>query len=320
VTAGTGEGERYRALAIVGPTASGKTALAVEVARRLGGEVISMDSRQVYREMEIGTAKPSPGERGGVPHHGFDLTSPAERFSAGRFARFARPVIEEIRGRGGVPVLTGGTGFFLRALTHPIFRQPEMDTGRRAALARYLERLPDAALHRWLRRLDPPLGDRYADWGGRQRLLRALEMPLLTGRPLSWWQTEAPTEAPPVGVLPFVLDVPRDLLNERIEARARAMIDAGLLDEVARLIERYGAEAPGLKAHGYMELVPYLRGETGLDEAVAEMVLDTRRYARRQRTWFRNQLGEEAVWLDATRPREELAESVQSTWDRVQAT
>jgi tRNA dimethylallyltransferase len=318
VTGGPGGGERYRALAIVGPTASGKTALSVEVARRLGGEIVSMDSRQVYREMEIGTAKPTPQERGGIPHHGFDLASPAERFSAGRFARFARPVIEEIRGRGRVPVLVGGTGFFLRALTHPIFRQPELDTGRRAALARYLEGLPDGVLHAWLRRLDPALAERYADWGGRQRLLRALEMPLLTGRPLSWWQTEAPLEAPPVPVLPFVLDVPRDLLNERIEARARAMVGAGLLDEVARLLDRYGADAPGLKAHGYMELVPFLRGEGELDEAVGEMVIDTRRYARRQRTWFRNQLGEEAVWLDATRPRNELAELVQSAWERAQ--
>ncbi|HYJ81134.1 MAG TPA: isopentenyl transferase family protein, partial [Longimicrobiaceae bacterium] len=138
------------ALAIIGPTASGKTALSIEVARRLGGEIVSMDSRAVYRGMDVGTAKPTPEERGGIPHHGIDIADPSERFSAGRWARFARDAIAEIRGRGRVAMLVGGTGFFLRALTDPIFREPELDPERRAELGRTLERLDDAEL---LRRL-----------------------------------------------------------------------------------------------------------------------------------------------------------------------
>ena len=169
------------ALAIVGPTSSGKTALSIAVARRLDGEVISMDSRAVYRGMDIGTAKPTVEERGGVPHHGIDIAEPSERFNAGRWARYAREKIAEIRGRGRVPMLVGGTGFFLRALTDPIFREPEMDPARRAELAREMEGWGDEELHRRLAELDPESAARLRGWGGRQRLLRALEVPLLTG-------------------------------------------------------------------------------------------------------------------------------------------
>src|SRR4051794_28622150 len=135
-----------RALAIVGPTASGKTALSIEVARRGGGEIISMDSRSGYRGMDIGTAKPTPEERGGIPHHGIDLGEAPERFSAGRWARYAREKIAEILGRGAVPMLVGGSGFFLRALTDPIFREPELDPERRAELSRELDALSDGEL------------------------------------------------------------------------------------------------------------------------------------------------------------------------------
>lgn len=197
------------ALAIVGPTASGKTALSLEVARRLDAEVVSMDSRAVYRGMDMGTAKPTPEERGAVPHHGIDLVEPDVRFSAGEYARYARARIAEIRGRGRVPLLAGGTGFFLRALTEPIFREPELDPERRAALQAELEELDDAALLARLREVDPEAAERLSSWGGRQRLLRALEVPLLTGHPLAWWHRSSPPEAPPVAVLPFVLDLPR---------------------------------------------------------------------------------------------------------------
>src|SRR5690554_6024005 len=172
------------ALVITGPTATGKTALSIEIAHRLGGEIISMDSRQVYRGMDIGTAKATSAQRAAVPHHGLDLVDPSERFSAGRYARYARATIAEVVGRGAVPILVGGTGFFLRALTNPIFRQPELDPDRRRATERYLRALDDDELKRWLAALDPPTAERLRAWGGRQRLLRALEMPLLTGRPL----------------------------------------------------------------------------------------------------------------------------------------
>lgn len=303
------------ALAIVGPTASGKTTLAIEVARILDGEIISMDSRQVYRGMDIGTAKPTPAERAEVPHHGLDVADPDERFGAGRFARLARDEIAAIRGRGRVPLLVGGTGFFLRALTHPIFREPALDLARREALHAFLDGLDTAALHLWLARLDPESAARLRSWGGRQRLIRALELPLLTGRPLSWWHRAAPPEAAALRPLVVVLDPPRELLLARIDARVEAMAEAGLLDEVRVLLEHgYTSGDPGMKTTGYHELVPVVHGATPLAEALDDVRRNTRAYAKRQLTWFRHQLPEGAVWLDSDRPHAGLAREIADLW------
>jgi tRNA dimethylallyltransferase len=254
-------------------------------------------------------------ERAAVPHHGLDLVDPDRRFSAAEFARLARGWIAEIRGRGRVPFLVGGTGFFLRALTHPIFREPELDPERRGRLASFLGTLADEELHRWLERLDPSTAERLRSWGGRQRLLRALELPLLTGRPLSWWHRNAPPAEEPMPVLAFVLDVPRERLDTAIDRRVSGMVEAGLLDEVRGLVAAgYGADSPGMRAHGYQELLPYLRGEIPLDEALDDVRRATRAYSRRQLTWFRNQLPEGTVWLDGSRPHAELADRIVSHW------
>ena len=303
------------ALAIVGPTGSGKTALSIEVARRLDGEIISMDSRAVFRGMDIGTAKATVEEQGGVPHWGIDIAQPSERFNAARWAAYARGKIAEIGGRGRVPMLVGGTGFFLRALTHPIFQEPELDPDRRARLFQWMERQTDTELHRWLQVLDPQSAERLRDWGGRQRLMRALEVPLLTGRTLPWWHRNAPPAEEPVSVLPFVLEVPRDRLYQGIDRRVTEMVEAGLLDEVRGLVEKYGEDAPGLNAHAYIELFPYFRGERTLNEALDLARKNTRAYTRRQLTWFRKQLPEGAVWLDATRPRADLADQIVAAWN-----
>ncbi len=302
------------ALALVGPTASGKTALSILVARRLDAEIVSMDSRSVFRGMDVGTAKPTPEERGGVPHHGIDVAEPSERFGAGRWGRYAREKIDEIRARGRVPMLVGGTGFFLRALTDPVFTQPELDADRRARLAAGMARMEEAELLRWLEALDPEQAARLRSWGGRQRIERALEMPLLTGRTLGWWQRSSPPEAPPVPVLTFVLVVPRERLHAAVDARVDGMVRDGLVEEVRGLVERYGPDAPGLNAHGYAELVPYLRGERTLDEALELVRRNTRAYTRRQDTWNRTQLPESAVRLDGTLPREELADRIVARW------
>jgi tRNA dimethylallyltransferase len=302
-------------LAIVGPTASGKTALSIAVARRLDGEIISMDSRSVFRGMDIGTAKPTPEEQGGIPHWGIDLAEPSERFNAARWADYARDKIADIRARGRVPMLVGGTGFFLRALTHPIFQEPELDADRRKRLHAWMDGQPDAELHRWVAALDPASGERLRTWGGRQRLMRALEVPLLTGRTLPWWHRNAPPVDAPVPVLPFVLDVPKERLYPAIDRRVTEMVEAGLVDEVRGLVERYGEHAPGLNAHAYIELFPYFRGERTLDEALDLARKNTRDYTRRQLTWFRKQLPEAAVWLDATRPRAALVEEIVAGWN-----
>lgn len=303
------------AIAIVGPTASGKTALSIEVAKRLNGEVISMDSRQVYRGMDVGTAKATAEQRAAVPHHGLDLVDPDHRFSAGQFSRLARGWLEEISARGRVPLLVGGTGFFLRSLTNPIFQEPPLDPERRQALQAYLEALAPEALHRWLRALDPETAGRLRGWGGQQRLLRALELPLLTGRPLPWWHRHAPPEAPPLSPLVFVLRPARDRMDAAIDARVDEMMRAGLVEEVQSLLERgYDPGDPGLNATGYVELIPALRGEVSLEEALDRVRRNTRAYARRQLTWFRHQLPPGAVWLDADRPREALAADIVERW------
>src|SRR4051812_15453613 len=174
-------------LVITGPTASGKTALSVDVARRIHGEIISMDSRQVYAGMDIGTAKPSLDERAGVPHFGFDLVQPGERYSAGRFATDARRWLAEIKARSHVPMLVGGTGFFLRALTHPMFEEPPLDPARKEALKNFLSAFSREELLVWLERLDEKSARRLEGEGGRQRLARAIEVALLTGKRLSEW-------------------------------------------------------------------------------------------------------------------------------------
>jgi tRNA dimethylallyltransferase len=302
------------ALALTGPTASGKTALALDLAERLDAEIISMDSRQVYRGMDIGTAKASAADRARVPHHGLDVVQPGERYSAGRFARDACAWIEDIRARGRVPLLVGGTGFFLRALTDPLFQEPPMDSVRRRSLKEFLGGLPAGNRSRWLAALDAGSAARLAHGGGVQRELRALEVALLTGRPLRWWHAHRPGP-PPLAIRVFVLDLPRGVLYGRIDGRVDAMLEAGLAGEVRGLIEAgHTPDEPGMTATGYPQMAAWLAGEESLEAATDGIRRATRRYARRQVTWFRNQLPPDAVWLDGTRARDELVEEVAARW------
>lgn len=301
-------------LALVGATASGKTALSVAVARRLDGEIVSMDSRQVYRGMDVGTAKATAGERGGVPHHGLDLVSPDQRYSAGRFARDARGWIREIRERGRVPLLVGGTGFFLKAVVDPIFAEPPLDGERRDRLRRYFRDQPRQRLEAWAAHLDPERAALAAQ-GGPHRLSRTLEVALLTGRPLSWWHRAAPPDGEATPGLVVELRLPRDELDRRILARARAMVEGGLVDEVKGLVARgYGPGDPGMTGTGYREVLRYLEGEGTVEDMVEEIAAATRRYARRQLTWFRTQLPPTASVLDATLPLDEQVKKTVSMW------
>ncbi len=307
-----------RVLVIMGPTSSGKTALSLPVARRLEGEIISMDSRQVYRGMDVGTDKVDDRARGSVPHFGLDLVDPDRRYSAGRWAREARTWIREIRGRGHLPVLVGGTGFYLKALLEPLFEEPAMDPERRDPLRRWLARREPEELTRWVRALDPARA-RVAEAGGPQRMSRTLEVALLTGRPLSWWHERDPGAESPVSAGIVLLEVPREVLYRRINDRARRMFREGLLEEARRLLEAgYGPGDPGMTGTGYREAVALLRGDIEMDDAVDRVQRATRRYARRQLTWFRNQLsGAEILELDATRSLSEMTEEVVRWWARI---
>lgn len=301
-------------LAIAGCTGAGKTALSLLAARELDAEIISMDSRQVYRGMDIGTAKATPREQALVPHHGLDIRDPGERYSAGDFGRDARRWIAAIRLRGRVPLLVGGTGFFLRVLTDPIFREPPLDPGRRAALEAVLESLPRPELERWVRVLDPERAP-VAVAGGCRRMLRTLSVTLLTGQRLSWWHVRHPTEGKPLVGVVCRLRLPAEVLGRRIERRVRDMLAAGFLDEVAGLLHAgHTPDDPGMNGVGYREMAGHLAGGITLDEAVERTCRATRRYAKRQRTWFRHQLGEGVVDVEGTAPLEAQAATVVNAW------
>jgi tRNA dimethylallyltransferase len=312
---GTGPVAGRPVLAVVGTTASGKTALSLPLAEALGGEIVSMDSRQVYRGMDIGTDKVLPEERARVPHHGLDLVEPRARYSAGRFARDARRWIDEIRARGHLPLLVGGTGFFLKALLEPVFQEPPMDPDRREALRRALARLPPEEPARWVRRLDPARAE-LALAGGAQRTFRTLEVALLTGRPLSWWHAHAPPDAPPVSARIVRLLLPREESVRRIDARVVRMFDRGLPAEVDRLLQAGADPAdPGMTGTGYREAADVLLGRSSLEEAILRTQRATRAYARRQDTWFRHQLPPGVLELDALLPVAEQVERVLRWWE-----
>lgn len=294
---------------IVGPTAVGKTALALALAEHWPLEVISADSRQVYRRLDIGTAKPTRRELGRVPHHGIDLVDPGHRYSAGRFAKEATDWLEGIRARGRLPVVVGGTGLYVRALVDGLFREPPLDPDRRRAVERWVSGLDNAALVRWASRLDT----RFRG-GGRQRAARAVEVALLSGRPLSYWQDHARAEG---ALEPWyvLLSAPRPVLHRRIEVRAAEMVRRGLIEEVAAVLADGGRPgAPGLDAVGVREAVEYLQGLRERDTVAGAVAAATRRYAKRQETWFRHQLRGPVLALDATRPADELAAQVARAW------
>ncbi len=295
-------------LAITGPTASGKTALSLALAERIDIEIISMDSRQVYRGMDIATDKVSDEARATVPHHGLDLVDPDERYSAGQFARDVRRWVAEVRGRDRSPVLVGGTGFFLKAVIEPIFAEPPMDEGRLTALRTFLKAQDTGELARWVHALDPVRAE-LAVQGGPQRMSRTLEVALLSGRPLSWWHREAPPEADGLEGAVVVLDLPREEMDRRIDGRVARMMERGLLDEVRGLLEAgYTTDDPGMTGTGYREIARHLAGETTLEEAMEEIRSATRKYARRQLTWFRHQLPASTIRIDAMLPlREQLS-------------
>ena len=294
---------------LVGPTAVGKTAVALALAVHLPLEVISADSRQIYRRLDIGTAKPSRRELLRVTHHGVDVIEPGERYSAGRFAREASGWVEEVRRRGRLPVVVGGTGLYIRALADGLFVEPPLDVERRRALEHWISGLAAPELVRWAGRLDPGFAG-----GGRQRASRAIEIALLTGHPLTAWHDRARGEG---AVTPWYvrLTAPRPVLRQRIRVRAEGMVRRGLVEEVASVLsDGHPPDAPGLDAVGIREAVEYLHGERSRESVAEAIAAATRAYAKRQETWFRHQLRGPVLTLDATRPTEELAAEIAAAW------
>jgi tRNA dimethylallyltransferase len=291
-----GQDVRAPIIAIVGPTASGKSDLGIELARRIGGEIINCDSVQVYQGIQIATAKVPPAERQGVPHHLIDFVSPSVNFTAADWARAAIEKIEEIESRGHSTLLVGGTGLYLRALRLPFFNSPPTDEDLRARLTRIRERRGPAHLHRILQRFDVDEATRLnpRDW---PRVQRAIEFSLQTGEPISRQRPlrpEPPALASRIRVI--ALSPPRQELYARINRRAEEHFANGLVAEVRRLIDEGVPEnSNALGAHGYRRVVEFLRGQRDLASAIEQTKLDVRHYAKRQLSWFRHE--RDVEWL-----------------------
>jgi tRNA dimethylallyltransferase len=274
-----------RLLAIVGPTASGKTSLGIELAEALGGEVISADSRQIYRYMDIGTAKATPEERARVPHHLVDIVEPDQVLTLAEYQALAYRTIADIVARGKLPMLVGGTGQYVSAVLEG-WRIPEVppQPALRAELEAEAARSGSESLHARLATLDPDAASRI-DHRNVRRVIRALEVCIATGQPIRVLQRKEP---PPYAVTRIGVTRPRPVLYERIDRRVDAMIEAGLVDEVRRLVEAgYGWDLPAMSGLGYRQLGQYFAGEVTLDEAVALIKRGTRRFTQQQYNWFR---------------------------------
>jgi tRNA dimethylallyltransferase len=285
------------AVLLLGPTGSGKTALSLALGERFGGEIVSCDSVAVYRGMDLGTAKPSAEERARLPHHLIDIAEPDEPFTAGEYSRAARAALQEISGRGRLPIVTGGTGLYLRALTEGLFAGPERQTELRARLERSRKRHAEGWLQRMLRRLDPASAERIHA-NDAPKLIRAIEVCLAERKPLSHVLGDKALARDPLTgfrLLRIGLNPPRPALYARLNRRAEAMFAAGLIEETRRLLARYGP-VKALDSLGYRQALRVLRESWMVGEAIEAAQQGHRNYAKRQLTWFRRE--PEVHWIE----------------------
>lgn len=289
-----------RLLVLVGPTGSGKSAVAMTLAEQLNGEILSADSMQVYRGMEIGTAKPTREDRRAVPHHGLDLVEPQIEWTVAMYRRYALATLSAIQARGHWPIMVGGTGLYVRAVIDGLCPAPPEDAACRQALAAEATQLGSAVLHDRLRAADPATAAKLHPHDTR-RIIRALEVYQVSGRPLSAWQTATTGLAPEWQVTQVGLSRPREELYERIETRVRQMVAAGLVEE-ARALQAAGVSRTAAQALGYKQLFAAFEGHWSIDEAIERLIQETRRYAKRQLTWFRRDSRIQWLPLDPHEP------------------
>jgi tRNA dimethylallyltransferase len=297
-----------RLVAIVGPTATGKSALAIALARQFGGEVVSCDSTAVYRGFDIGTDKVPLAEQHGIPHHMVDVADPTEEYSAARYAREAAAAIRDITARGRLPILAGGTGFYYRALTRGLFEGPGRDDELRRRLERVAARRGPECLHRWIARVDPPSAERIQSRDVK-RMIRALEVWILTGQPLTDHFARTAPPLPEYEVLAVALQIPADETAIRVERRVHAQFEQGLLAEVRGLLAR-GVPESALPFTGlvYRQALEHLHGVRDEAETRELIVRENRRYSRRQLIWFRKEPN--LRWIHAAGEREATQDAV----------
>jgi tRNA dimethylallyltransferase len=282
-------------IVLVGPTASGKTSLALRLAEEFNGEIVSCDSVAVYREMEIGTAKPTREERALIQHHMIDVASPDEACTAGDYSRQAREALAGITERGHLPIVAGGTGLYLRAFIDGLFSAPPQKPGQRERIRKLAKTKGPAYLHRILTRLDPTAGAAI-HINDVPKVVRAIEVSLAADQPLTQQWRKGRDALTGYRILRLGLNPPRQRLYERINQRAAAMFDRGLVEETERLIARYGADCRPLTSLGYAEAVAVLQNELTREQAVAQAQQGHRNYAKRQLTWFRREPN--MLWLE----------------------
>jgi tRNA dimethylallyltransferase len=293
---------------IVGATASGKSSLARELADLTGGRIISVDSRKIYRRLNIGSAKPTPEIIAQYDYAMIDLIEPHERYSAYQYAQAAIKVIEQTITSGKLPILAGGTGFYLRALKDGLFEGPASDPETRAEIRHEAEVIGWDKMFEKLRQIDPEAAANI-DPHNIPRLERALEVYYLTGEPITSWQKAGPYHRPPWRFVLFGINRPRPELHQRIEIRTERMVEQGLIDEVESLLSSgVPTDAPGLRSVGYAEIIEYLSEELTRTQAIEKIKTNTRRYAKRQLTWFRHQ--ETINWLN---PEKNMTGQIRNT-------
>ena len=291
---------KKKTVVVVGPTASGKTALGIHICKKFNGEVISADSMQIYKGMDIGTAKITKDEMMGVPHHLIDILSPQQEFNVYTFQQLAKAVADDICSRGKIPILTGGTGFYIQALLYGISFKEEENTYR-LELEKILQEKGNLYLHSMLKELDPVSAD-IIHPNNVKRVIRALEFYQETGEPISKHnETERQKESQFQSVY-FVLHMPREQLYERINIRVDKMLEDGLIKEVLSLKEMgIKKNMTSMQGIGYKEVLDYLNGETSYEDMVYLLKRDTRHFAKRQLTWFKRE--KDVIWMDKTHYR-----------------
>jgi len=290
----------HNVIVIFGPTASGKTRLSIELAKRIGGEIISADSMQIYKFMDIGTAKPTKDEMDGIKHYMIDEVYPDEEFSVAKFKKLALKYIEEIISKGKIPIIVGGTGLYINSLIYNIdFSEVETDWNLRKKLKKEADEKGNAYLHDKLKAIDPEAAEKIHE-NDVKRIIRAIEVYELTGKTISYLQKISRLKPPEYNYIKFGLTMDRAKLYDRINKRVDIMMENGLVNEVEKLVELgYDKNAIAMQGLGYKEILAYIRGECSMDEAVEILKRETRRYAKRQITWFKRI--EDVNWIDMDR-------------------
>ena len=287
--------EKHKVIVICGPTASGKTALSIELAKKINGEIISSDSMQIYKDMDIGTAKPSQEEMQGIPHHLIGFVEPSKRYSVAEFKKDAEAAIESVLAKGKTPIIVGGTGLYVDSLIYGIeYQDIELDEKYRNELEERAEKEGLAQLYEEARQIDPQAIEKISQ-NDKKRIIRILEIYKATGKNKTEQEIESRKNGVKYDYKVFAINWEREILYERINKRVDIMIEQGLIREVEQLLEKYDEFPTAMQGLGYKEVVEYLQGKTSREEMIEKIKMETRRYAKRQITWFKK--NKQTIWI-----------------------